>query len=284
LTTCETPTSNTQVDELRKLEAHVARLTRLGYAGVVAALVVFAAYIVKFQGPLSSDPAAWGQFGDYLGGLLNPTFAFLALLALLATLGVQMRELRHSVRELANSAAALKSQNDTLRLQTFEGTFFQTLRLHNDIVLSMAIPERTLSGRACFRLYADELRGMLINQGATDNLSNAVDFYEHFYRSHQAALGHYFRLLYNLVKFVDAAPEVDHRFYTNLIRAQLSSAELLLLFYNCLSPHGSEKSKPLVEKYALLKTIPDDESLPHENLLEQYDVSAFGGRYPQRWM
>lgn len=273
-----------QADEFRRLEYHVRRLNQLAIVGGMVALIVVGFYLLWFASAPSDDPQHWGQFGDYVGGLLNPTFSFLALLALLATLGLQMRELRHSVQELANSADALAKQNETLRLQTFEGTFFQTLRLHNDIVATMEITHPSLKGRSCFRYYANELRGTLINEGATKSAENAGIVYRIFYRQNQAALGHYFRLLYNLVKFVDLAPDVDKRFYTNLVRAQLSSAELLLLFYNCLSPLGRDKFKPLVEKYALLKTIPDDDSLPAEELLREYGVSAFGGSFPERWM
>jgi hypothetical protein len=276
--------SPNQAEEFRRLENHVRRLNQLAIIGGTVALIVVGFYLLWFASAPSDDPQHWGQFGDYVGGLLNPTFSFLALLALLATLGLQMRELRHSVQELANSADALAKQNETLRLQTFEGTFFQTLRLHNDIVAAMEIPHPSLKGRSCFRYYANELRGTLINQGATKSAENASIFYGIFYRQNQAALGHYFRLLYNLVKLVDSASDVDKRFYTNLVRAQLSSAELFLLFYNCLSPLGRDKFKPLVEKYSLLKTIPDDDSLPEEELLREYDISAFGGRYPESWI
>jgi hypothetical protein len=127
----ETDTADAELAEATK---HVGRLTALAYIGMAVAVVVVAAYIWQFGGPLSKEQDKWGQFGDYVGGLLNPTFSLLALLALLATLGLQIRELRLSVKELRNSAEALTKQNDTLRQQTFEGTFFQSLRLHNDIV------------------------------------------------------------------------------------------------------------------------------------------------------
>src|SRR5215213_5051365 len=51
-----------------------------------------------------------------------------------------------------------------------------------------------------------------------------------------------------------ASPVKDKHLYTNLVRAQLSSYEIALTFYNCLSEMGREKFKPLVERYALLKT------------------------------
>lgn len=275
-----------QIDPTEEIAAatrHVKRLTTLAYVGFVAAALVIGFFGFKFHGPLSDNPGSWGQFGDYVGGVLNPTFSFLALLALLATLGLQIRELRISARELKNSADALVNQNDTLRQQTFEATFFQLLRLHNDIVASTEILNQSLKGRACFAHYLGELEGTLINEAATANLERFMSSYDYFYRQYQAALGHYFRLLYNIVKLVKRTDGIDKRFYTNLVRAQLSSAELKLIFYNCLSAWGSEKFKPLVEEFALLKTIPND-TVPADELLHQYSPNAFGGRYPESWL
>ena len=91
-------------------------------------------------------------------------------------------------------------------------------------------------------------------------------------------LGRYFRNLYNVVKFVDQSEFPKEfgakKFYTNLIRAQLSSNELGLLFYNCLSDRGAEFKK-LVEKYALLKDM-DFKVLINEEHKNLYDKSAYG--------
>jgi hypothetical protein len=278
------PPSTQEQSDVSEIALFVRRLSWLAYIGAGVAVIVASVYLYNFPGPLSRDHGRWAEFGDFVGGLLNPTFAFLALLALLAALGLQVRELRMSVKELAKSAEALAKQNETLRLQTFEGTFFQTLRLHNEIVNSMRMPERSLSGRDCLRFLADELRGTLLNEGATERVEDAIVFYEHFYRDRPAALGHYYRMLYNLVKFVNRSDGIDKRFYTNLVRAQLSQSELYLLFYNCLSSLGREKFKPLVEEYALLKSMADDESLPNSNHLQAYAPSAFGGKYPKAWL
>lgn len=89
-------------------------------------------------------------------------------------------------------------------------------------------------------------------------------------------MGHYFRNLYHIVKFVDKANISNKREYTNILRAQLSTGELLLLYFNCLSRYGNEKFKPLVEKYSLLKTIADDDELLRYDCKDLYDKMAFG--------
>lgn len=285
--------ANNSEEHLNEAENYVSRLTYLAYAGCIVAFIVLAAYAINFGGFPSKSHDKWGQFGDYVGGILNPTFSLLALLALLGTLGLQIRELRLSVKELKNSALALARQNETLRQQTFEGTFFQTLRLHNDIVSSLEVSERSMNyssfeftessqkGRVCFSLFLDKLEVALKNHAATNEYDTFNAHYNIFYRRHQVSLGHYFRQLYNIIKFVKHSDVADKRFYTNLVRAQLSSAELKLIFYNCLSNWGNEKFKPLVEEFALLKTMPN-EDLPGDEIVRLYNVNAFGGQYPSK--
>lgn len=82
--------------------------------------------------------------------------------------------------------------------------------------------------------------------------------YSDFYAWQQGEVGHYFRNLYHIVKYVDMADLDDDEYRANmasLVRAQLSSYELILLFYNCLSGYGG-KFKLLAEKYALFEQLP----------------------------
>lgn len=83
-------------------------------------------------------------------------------------------------------------------------------------------------------------------------------------------LGHYFRHLYNMVKYVDDSKETfnfhDREIFCNLIRSQLSDYEQILLYYNTLSPLGNAWINPLGEKevdkmsllckYRLVKNCP----------------------------
>ena len=109
-----------------------------------------------------------------------------------------------------------------------------------------------------------------------DLLKRIETTYSVFFLEHEKDVGHYFRSLYNIVKFVDKSDIKDKKIYTNLLRAQLSSNELKLLLYNCLSSLGKEKFKPLVEKYSLLKSVNVRDLLHGESDAELYDASAFG--------
>jgi len=111
---------------------------------IVIILVVFAIYFYNFSDGFSTDPSAWGQFGDYVGGILNPAFSYVALVLLLFTIIIQSQQLKKSSEglalsrkeleltrgELKRSSDAQKEQSETLKkqLDTQNKTFEQTER------------------------------------------------------------------------------------------------------------------------------------------------------------
>lgn len=233
------------------------------------------------------DNSDRGTYGDMFG-VVNALFSGLAfggvIIAILlqrAELKLQRLELQQTRKELHGQKEQMEQQTATLRKQNAENTFFQLLELHNDITNDIDLVSKTrviTKGRDCFRVFyerfstiwaADNDRHRGDNEGDRINLT-----YLTYFQRNQSEFGHYFRSLYNIVKFVDGCDLQDKRLYTNLVRAQLSSNELLLLFYNCLSDVGRAKFKPLVEKYSLLKTLPSDKllNIEHQN---EYQKSAF---------
>ncbi len=235
----------------------------LMWIGAVAIFLLIGSlflYFMQFNGAVSSDQGVWGAFGDYVGGLLNPVFALLALIALLLTIRLQSDELR-------NSSQALKDQNNTLVQQNFERVFFEMLSFQDEIVRSIDIEttnsdgeDIVYTGRDSFKFIFSTYKNIYESNDEQfeTELEKIRNAYDSFYENYEAELGHYFRYLYNIIKFVDNGDvfESDKRFFANLVRAQLSSYELLVLFYSCLSDYGNEKFAPLLSKYALLKHLP----------------------------
>lgn len=82
----------------------------------VILFVVISAFALKFHSSqISGDPAAWGQFGDFIGGVSNPALAFLSLIALCLTIVLQSRQLATSSAELELSRKELELTRDELR-------------------------------------------------------------------------------------------------------------------------------------------------------------------------
>lgn len=66
-------------------------LVGIGLIALAALAATITPYVVVFSGGVTSDQEKWGQFGDYIGGSLNPVFGFLSFALLLLTLRLQSR-------------------------------------------------------------------------------------------------------------------------------------------------------------------------------------------------
>lgn len=87
------------------------------------------------------------------------------------------------------------------------------------------------------------------------------------YDGHQNVLGHYFRHLYQTVKYINSQIHLSYKEkyeYIKTLRAQLSTIEQLLFFYNSLSTFGSpwelsekitDPNQKLITKYNLVKNL-----------------------------
>jgi hypothetical protein len=177
----------------------------------------------------------------------------------------------------------MEAQNATLIKQNFENTFFELLKIHNDITNGIDLigdNNRTTQGRDCFKVFYGRFKKLwgrnVENFKGECELDRINNTYLSFYEGHQAEFGHYFRSLYNIIKLVDNSTVEEKRLYTNLVRAQLSSFELALLFYNSLSDMGSEKFKPFIEEYSLLKTVPKKELINPPDHLPLFEDGAYG--------
>lgn len=244
-----------------------AGLFWLFVAGASSATIVFI-----LAGVLAYFDEAPGTFGDFVGGVLNPILTFLTFMGLILTIVLQQTELAESRVELAKSATALEGQLRALDRQNFEATFFQMLNLHNTIVNAMDVHRRnqdTLRGRDCFRHFVKELRGFYDNNPLPDELDRIVKAHEQFWEQFHGDLAHYYRYLYNIIRFIDET-KVDKSRYMRVLRAQLSDDELFVLFYNGVT-HRAVKFKAYVEKFALFDNLPDERlmSINHKTFYKE---------------
>jgi uncharacterized membrane protein len=71
----------------------------IAVSGLLAAITVLAPWIVVFNGPLSTKPEDWAAFGSYIGGTIQPILMALTIVAMLATIWQQQRQIRHMVND-----------------------------------------------------------------------------------------------------------------------------------------------------------------------------------------
>lgn len=227
---------------------------------LVIAVTTVGFYLYMFHGGFSGRHGDWGEFGDYIGGVLNPVVALFALIVLVISLRQQARQFYK---------------------QDLERAFFEMVRLHNDIVKDLDLrsitAKRVTVGRDCFRVFCDRLRKIYDTLQGFGTRERAVRAYDRFHKKHQHEVGHYFRNFYRILKLVDKS-DVDvteKRNYAGILRAQLSSYELLLMFYSTVHPKG-EKLKPLVEKYAMFKNLEMRLLFSSREETELFKQSAYG--------
>ena len=250
---------------------------------VLAALFVLVIFSINV---FVNKPDIMGPWGDFFGGVLNPLLTFLTFTGLLITIILQQTELKDSRREFKRSADALVAQNKSTERQIFESTFFQMLSLHNTIIDSIQLTNRSnehRQGRECFvtfysyfsERYERHSSIQKLERRKVDELAAINDAFRDFWDRNQRYLGHYYRYLYNIVRFINEK-RPDEETYIRILRSQISDQELLLLFYNCMTPQG-HKFKTLVEKFALINNIDKGQLLnkQHEFLISP---SAFGQR------
>jgi hypothetical protein len=249
--------------------------------GFVAALL---GLMVTWNTPGGFNLTNLGTFGSYLQGSVSSLWALAGLLFIFVTFRAQKRQLAQQEAELEEQKHQSDLQLHSIQLQSFENSFFQLLLMLGQIVNEMkefkqeAGPDgrsqvqRTVlkvHGRDCFAYWYQllqagftpqklaELAGVDLPENRELEIT-ARTYFEDFYKHRQSSLGHYFRTLYHLLKFIDSAPVLktneDKRRYVNLARAQLSAYELILIFYNGIQPVAANFKK-LVEEFGLLEHL-----------------------------
>jgi hypothetical protein len=260
-----------------------------GYVGLIV-LLICVALVWGASWYYLKDVADRGTFGDMFGAI-NALFSGLAFAGVIYAillqkneLSLQRDELELTRNELKGQKLQMQVQNETFKRQNFENTFFSLLDQHNSIINNLEIEvgideSRLLKGRDCFRTYFEKFRQFYWIRCSDNNDCDDVQKLERAFielRNYpQGDVGHYFRNMYNILKFINNSQIEHKRLYSNILRAQLSSHELALLFYNCLTSNGVEKFKPLIEKFTLLKNLSEDLIIDKEKHKNLYKISAY---------
>ena len=295
--------TQTEDPTLKKVEGF-ERFARLFiYLGGAVFLMSLLLFLIKTDHPIDPSqpirPDIFAAFGNLVSGSVGVFWSLAGIIFFYGALRLQREDLQRQREEFKKSIEIeresqkiAKEQALVLQLQKFESTFFALLNQHNHIVNSLLVKRAGIGGavreiraRECFKYLYDEQVGqdaqlwqgtMADRQRTPMKITDALMYYEQRYEKEEFWIGHYFRNLYNVIKYVDRSTLQDYekKVYTNIVRAQLFLAdELLLLFYNCLSKYG-KKFYPLVQRYALLKTIPENK-LMNKGHMEEYSPSAF---------
>lgn len=232
--------------------------------------------------------------GDYTGGVVASMWSLAGLFIIYVAFLGQKQQILHQKLELKYNQFEVKAtrkelegqkdqmieQNKTLKQQRFESTFFQMVNLHHQIINGVEIIDgiEKCLGRKGFKIAYDIFRTAVFDKHLT--YDQIIHIYLNQYTNYQHSFSHYFRNLYRIIKFIDQSDIEDKQQYADILRAQLSPQEMLMIFYNGLTVYGEHKMKPLLEKYEMLKNMPQ-RSLIEFDHKRKYILTAFGEVEPK---
>ncbi len=270
---------------------------------IVAVVAICAAYSFIMYLLFSDNIEKRGQFGDMFG-FLGALFSGLAFAGLIVTirqqredlknqrdeielqredlkaqteaLKLQKEEIRQTNEELKLQREEMKAQNKTIMLQRFETTFFNMLKslneVRNDIKFSGTIDMYTGKPEVYEGKFAIEKVYQLGFPQIKQHGYNAP-----FIKNY---MSHYFRHLIQTLTIIDVADFLSFQekcYYTEIVSSHMSLHEMCAFFYYCLSDEAKDKTKILIEKYALFKILNNGETISKEEL-SLFSNGAFSHR------
>lgn len=277
----------------RKFDEFIAPASDSSKSSLFWLFVIATAFlvVVLVAGLFWKDSTSAMNYGTFVGGILGPGLTFITFMALLITIVLQQAELADTRKELAASAKALEDQHVSLDRQNFETTFFQMLTLHNTIVNSIDLEWRNRKptttdaalgnltrhavGRDCFKQFFANYKEYYNEIQEQDERQRLQSAYDKFWKWRQQDLAHYYRYLYNVLRFVYDYQGIDDKLrYVKLLRAQLSDYELLMLFYTALNKNG-RNYWIYIHEYEIFDNLPPNMLIKPEHK-ELYSNESFG--------
>jgi Putative phage abortive infection protein len=226
----------------------------------------------------------FADYGQFISGFLGSVISLVTIILLYKTLNEQRSQFLMSNFKsnfyslLENHRAILDSIGDSVfdgYPEDYGSDFFC------DLAERIAIDFEGTTRTHFVDSTEKELKPKFPKHTDLKSLEKLKAIYEYYYNIFQSDLGHYFRNLYHLVRFIENGNIDDptKREHLKILRAQLSNYEILLLAYNGLSVHG-RKFKPLIEKYELLKNLNFEINLDPQFYKRIIDVDYLLAEYP----
>lgn len=265
-----------------------------------------------FRQSSTISPETAGQLGSFVGGYVGAIFALTGVVLLFSTLKSQrlafaqqnfetkyfelikmhrenvaeievqgssgrkvfvllMRELRCAleiVRAVAKTSHQQLTQQDMLHVAYY--CLFFGVGPNSSRMLKMSLSTFNPA-------FVDAVEKELNKLGTKDEIREERNFGYVPFEGHQSRLGHYYRHLYQMIRYVDGQDlAIDKYEYVKTIRAQLSTHEQALLLVNSLTPMGQDWwRKNLIVKYRMVQNIPN-EFFNHSTELDTSKIFAPG--------
>jgi hypothetical protein len=247
---------------------------------IVLLVIVLASYITRFYSTsFSQRTEDWGTLGDYFGGLMNPVISF-------ATLIVAYAVWKQQKVELSETKDALEDQAKTAEANRREQRFFDLLRVYQQTLdnTSQAYADSRQgsprNGKEALDLWM-EITSMaqVVSAEKTPLTTTQISSIKQRWSSPETSnkFSHYFRVINRILLDAENLLQEDQYKFIRLFRAQLSQTELRLIGLNLWLNDEGKKMRSVVEKYGLLKHLPQGKL--RQKLEDELSPAVFGRKF-----
>ena len=222
----------------------------------VAAVVVLHQYFSQFDGAKSSSQEVWGQFGDFVGGTLNPILGFVSVLVLVATLNLQRVELKESREVFKEGNYLLEMQLTPIHLQSLENTFFKMLDEFERNEVTLACKERECELGLFSAVYCYVTKG---DKGITERGYDTKNEYFRVMTDGVVSFGAFkYMVVSKVINLLEIAGELDNnQIHYALIQSAVGPRLLSAVFHFIQHEFAEVYPKIRGAKRAFLGISPD---------------------------
>lgn len=247
--------------------------------------VIGVANDLKFEIPPSMELQSLNNFGSSFN-VLTSLFTALAFAGVIISIHLQSAELKTAI-------SAFKGQESALHNQELDNKFFQMLHFFTEVKkgIKTNVNGTNYSGNDVFEPLIRKLLNALADSYENDRKTDINELFrrEFFaFNNEYEIVKYYFLNLYQIVNYIQKQSiNVDSaKLYTNMLRAQLSKNELILLVYNSIGVQAftTDNYQKLVEDYAFFEHLELNDFLNGNadrqkiivTILNNYQDKAFG--------
>jgi hypothetical protein len=247
----------TETKDIKKLQGY----TQWVGAACICVGIILGAYATYLK---LADRIGFGEFGSLLSGAVSPMFTLAGTAYVVFTFLGQKQQSLSQEEQIAQNEYQIEVNRLEVELQRFEATFFQLLQRYDDMVdsLDVHMHDRTkgliplAKGRESFEIF---YRRFKESADVATDIGRTQKSYTLFFQTYQGSLAHYFGHCEQILLYLDRAPDPSvGRRLADIFRAQLSTFEVLLLFYHAIMLRSSGSTlDSLVERHRMLQGISD---------------------------
>ena len=201
---------------------------------------------------LAIDNEVWGQYGDFIGGVVGTLISYISVRLL-------VRNLREQMKSNQQQAEGNRQNAKVFELQQFNEMFKLLFNQYQDTISNYRHGNDLIGRKALSAIAKEVMQHGETIQGVnyTEREADALSIYDSFYVNYHEVAPVHFRIIYRIFQLIDEAEisDTQRRDVAKIMRCQLSEEELFLLRYNCKSSYGV-KMRLYLNRYNLQKHLP----------------------------